>query len=99
MSAPVPLRPTFCEIDLSAIADNVAAIDAHVGDAAVMPVIADEHQQRGLRQVKVGQQAVRHPKLPPRVQEQVGLAAARLQRALHDATMARIDATARRSDG
>lgn len=42
------LRPTHVEIDLDAIRDNVAAIDAHVGGAGVMPVVKANAYGHGL---------------------------------------------------
>ena len=32
-------RPTWCDIDLNALAHNYTAIKSHVGTAEVMPVI------------------------------------------------------------
>jgi len=44
----VPLRPTYCDVDLAAIAGNVASIQAHVGTAEVMPVIKADAYGHGL---------------------------------------------------
>ncbi|MEM9610299.1 MAG: alanine racemase [Actinomycetota bacterium] len=42
------VRPTHVEVELDAISDNVAAIDAHVGSADVMPVVKANAYGHGL---------------------------------------------------
>ena len=44
-------RPTWCEIDLSAIEHNYLAIDAHVGSSQVMPIVKADAYGHGHRQV------------------------------------------------
>jgi alanine racemase len=56
--ADVPLRPTFCEVDLDAITKNLEAIRAHVDGATVMPVIKADAYGHGLLSVGLHLQAV-----------------------------------------
>lgn len=44
----VPLRPTYCDVDLAAISRNVSAIQEFVGAAEVMPVIKADAYGHGL---------------------------------------------------
>jgi len=47
------LRPSFLEIDLERLSDNYEAIQAHVGDSLVMPILKANAYGHGL--VRVGQ--------------------------------------------
>ena len=44
-------RPTWCDIDLNALAHNYTAIKSHVGTAEVMPVIKADAYGHGITQV------------------------------------------------
>ena len=44
-------RPTWCDIDLNALAHNYAAIQSHVGNSEVMPVVKADAYGHGITQV------------------------------------------------
>ena len=44
-------RPTWCDIDLNALAHNYTAIKSHVGTAEVMPVVKADAYGHGITQV------------------------------------------------
>jgi alanine racemase len=53
ISTSVDLRPTHVQVDLDRLSANLAAIQAHVGSAAVMPILKANAYGHGL--VRVGQ--------------------------------------------
>ena len=44
-------RPTWCDINLTALENNYKAIQAHVGDTQVMPIIKADAYGHGITQV------------------------------------------------
>ena len=44
-------RPTWCDIDLNALAHNYSAIQSHVGNSEVMPVVKADAYGHGITQV------------------------------------------------
>jgi len=56
-------RPTWCDIDLTALGNNYAAIEAHVGTAQVMPIVKADAYGHGLTQVALKLQDLNAPRL------------------------------------